>query len=57
MEKNYNWKFFFFIAGVIDTADKHSFAIISANFQKNQNNPNGILMGQGDTDLRKKPEV
>jgi hypothetical protein len=29
-----------FIAGVVDTADKHSFAII----------PNGILRGPGDTD-------
>jgi hypothetical protein len=27
-------KFFLFIAGVVDTADKHSFAIISADFRK-----------------------
>jgi hypothetical protein len=26
-------------------------------FEKNRNDPNGILRGQGDTDLRKKPEV
>ncbi len=53
MKKNYTWKFFSFIAGVVDTADKHSFVIISANFRKKLNDPNGILRGQGDTDLRK----
>ncbi len=42
---------------VNDTGDKHSFAIISANFEKIQNGPNGILRGPGDTDLWKKPEV
>ncbi len=26
-------------------------------FNKNRNDPNGKLRGQGDTDLRKKPEV
>ncbi len=26
-------------------------------FEKNRNDPNGILRGQGDTDLRKKPQV
>jgi hypothetical protein len=26
-------------------------------FEKNQNDPNDILRGQGDTDLGKKPEV
>ncbi len=57
MKKNYTWKFFSFIAGVVDTTDKHSFVIISANFRKKLNDPNGILRGQGDTDLRKKPEV
>jgi hypothetical protein len=35
MEKNFISKFFSFFAGVIDTADKHSFENISANFQKN----------------------
>ncbi len=53
--KNYTSKFFSFIAGVVDTADKHSFAIISANFQKIWNGPNGILRGPGDTDFWKKP--
>ncbi len=32
--KNYTSKYFSFIAGVVDTGDKHSFAIISANFRK-----------------------
>ncbi len=56
-KKNYTWKFFSFIAGVVDTAEQHPFAIISANFRKNQNDPKGILRAKGDTDLRKKPEV
>ncbi len=44
-----------FIAGVVDSADKHSFAIISANFWKQiWNDPNGIIMGPGDTDSWKK---
>jgi hypothetical protein len=41
-----------------DTGDKfvysilfYSFAIISANFRKSQNDPNKILRGPGDTDL------
>ncbi len=34
MKKNYISNFFSFIAGVVDTADKHSFANISANFKK-----------------------
>ncbi len=34
MKKNYTWKFFSFIAGVVDTAEQHQFAIISANFRK-----------------------
>jgi hypothetical protein len=34
-KKNYTSKFFSFIAGVVDTGDKHSFAIIFANFRKN----------------------
>jgi hypothetical protein len=33
-EKMYISKFFSFIAAVVDTADKHSFANISANFRK-----------------------
>jgi hypothetical protein len=32
--KNFISKFFSFFAGVVDTADKHSFANISANFRK-----------------------
>ncbi len=52
-EKNFTSKFFSFIAGVIDTADKHSFTN-SANFEKIRNNPNGILWGPGDTELWKK---
>ncbi len=31
------------IAGVVDTADKHSFVNISANVRKIRNGPNGIL--------------
>jgi hypothetical protein len=38
------------IAGVVDTTDKHSFAIISANFRQILNDPTGILRGPGDTD-------
>ncbi len=34
MNKNFISKFFSFFAGVVDTADKHSFANISANFRK-----------------------
>ncbi len=34
MKKNYTWKFFSFIAGVVDIAENHPFAIISANFRK-----------------------
>ncbi len=56
MKKTYTWKFFSFIAGVLDTAE-HPFAIISTNFWKISNDPKGIFRGQGDTDLGKKPEV
>jgi hypothetical protein len=42
--------FFSFIDGVVDTADKHSFANISANFRKNRNGPNWILRSTGETD-------
>jgi hypothetical protein len=38
------------ITGVIDTGDKHSFANLSKNFQKNSKWPNGILGGPGDND-------
>ncbi len=34
MKKKFISKFFSFFAGVVDTADKHSFANISANFRK-----------------------
>jgi hypothetical protein len=35
MKKKFISKFFYFFAGVVDIADKHSFANISANFRKN----------------------
>jgi hypothetical protein len=35
MLKNFISKFLYFFAGVVDTADKYSLAIISANFWKN----------------------
>jgi hypothetical protein len=38
------------ITGVIDTCDKHLFANVSENFQKNSKLPNGILGGPGDND-------
>jgi hypothetical protein len=34
-EKNYASNIVSYIAGVVDTAKKHPFAIISANFRKN----------------------
>jgi hypothetical protein len=34
MKKKFISKFFSFFTGVVDTTDKHSFANISANFQK-----------------------
>ncbi len=49
-------KFLSFFAGVVDTADKHSIAIISSKFLKIRNDPNGILRGPGDTDLWKNPK-
>ncbi len=48
---------FSFFAGVIYTADKHSFANISTNFRKIRNGPYGILRVPGDTDLWKKSDV
>ncbi len=44
IQKNYTWKLFSFIAGVVDTAEQHPFEIISAKFW---NDPKGILRGQG----------
>jgi hypothetical protein len=38
------------ITGVIETSDKHSFANVSENFQKNSKWPNGILGGPGGND-------
>jgi hypothetical protein len=49
MKKNYTLKFFSFIAGVLDTAEQHLFAIISANFLKKIE----MARGQGDTYLQK----
>jgi hypothetical protein len=47
----YTSKFFSFIAGVVDTAYKLSFAKISANFWKiNRFGPNGILRRPGQTE-------
>ncbi len=57
MKKIYTSKFSSFIAGVVDTADKHRFANITANFRKILNGPNGTLRGPGDTDLWNKPEA
>ncbi len=55
VEKNLYLKIFLFIAGLVDTADKHSFANISTNFpQKIWNGPNGILRGPEKTDSWKK---
>ncbi len=57
MKKMYTSKFSSFIAGVVDTADKHWFANITAIFEKIWNGPTGTLRGLGDTDLWKKLEV
>jgi hypothetical protein len=48
---------FSFIAGVVDTLTNIHSRLSSRIFEKYRNDPNGILRGQGDTDLRKKPEV
>jgi hypothetical protein len=54
---NFISKFFSFFAGVVDTADKHSFANISANFRKKFEM---VLMGypgaRGTLIYEKKPE-
>ncbi len=47
----YTSKIFLFIAGVVDTADKHSFMIIS--FQKIGNGPNVILGAGGHRFMKK----
>ncbi len=52
-EKMYNSKVFSFIAGVIDIADKHSFANIAVIFEKNWNGPKGITMCQGTQIIEK----
>jgi hypothetical protein len=57
MKKNYNSKLFSFITGVVDTAEKHSFAIISENFRKNSKLSQWHTMGPGETYLLKEPEV
>ncbi len=57
MKKNFISKFFSFSAGVIDTADKHSFAIISRYFSKKFET---ITMGYSEargTLIYKKSEV
>ncbi len=51
MKKYFISKFFSFFASVVETADKHSFANISMNFQKIWNVPNGTLRVPGDADL------
>ncbi len=47
MKKNYTWNFFSFIAGVIDTAEQHTFAIISANFRKKSKRSQWHSQGPG----------
>jgi hypothetical protein len=54
MKKNFISKFFSFFASVVDTADKHSFANISANFVINNlgrypDSPNPNLKPSGCT--------
>ncbi len=51
-------KLFSGVAGVVDTANKHSFAIISAKFRKNSKPSQWDTQGPGGHwFLRKKPEV
>jgi hypothetical protein len=47
IKKNYTSKFFSFIAGVVDTGDKHLFAIIPANFRKNSKWSKWYTQGPG----------
>ncbi len=46
-----------FATGVVDTGGQPWAAIISANFRKIRNGPNGILRALGETDSWKKPEA
>jgi hypothetical protein len=46
-----------FATSVVDTGGAPWLVNISENFQKNQNGPNGILWGWGETDWWKKPEA
>jgi hypothetical protein len=46
-----------FIAGVVDTSDKYSFANISANLRKNTKRPQWNTWGLVNTDSCKKSEV
>jgi hypothetical protein len=50
-------KFFSFIAGVVTPLNNIHSRLSPRIFEKNRNDLNGIIRGQGDTDLRKKPEV
>jgi hypothetical protein len=47
MEKNYTWNFFSFIAGVVDTAEQHLFAVISANFRTKSKRSQWHTQGPG----------
>ncbi len=55
--KNFIWKFFSLIAGVLDAGDKNLFANISANFVKIQNCLIGLLRGPRETDSWKKSKI
>jgi hypothetical protein len=58
MEKNYIPENFSLLSPVSLTPLNNIRSLLSPRiFEKNQNDPNGILRGQGDIDLRKKPEV
>jgi hypothetical protein len=54
MKNNNTLKFFSFIAGVIDGADKHSFMIISANFRKESKRSHWLPQGPGGHKFMKK---
>jgi hypothetical protein len=57
MKKFYTSKFFSIIASVDDTADKHSFAIISKHFWKKfETIPMGYSGARGALIYEKKPE-
>ncbi len=47
LKKNYTLKFFSFIAGVVDTAEQHPFAIIYANFRKKSKRSQWHTQGPG----------